>query len=114
MVAGAPADATGPAGFGSPPDDGPRAATNTTLAVVATDAPISRLDLARMARMASNALARRIHPVHTPFDGDIVFAVSTAEEARPMESGEILALGMAAQSALEEAIVRAVTVGRDT
>ena len=57
------------------------AGTNTTLAVVATDAPLSRVDLGRVARMATNALARRISPVHTPFDGDVVFAVSTSERA---------------------------------
>jgi L-aminopeptidase/D-esterase-like protein len=88
------------------------AGTNTTLAVVATDAPLSRVDLGRLARVAANALSRRIAPVHTPFDGDIVFAVSTAGESREMASSEILALGAAAQSALEEAITRAVTEGQ--
>lgn len=85
--------------------------TNTTLAVVATDAPLSRVDLGRMARVATNALARRISPVHTPFDGDVVFAVSTAPEEREATSAEILALGAAAQYALEEAITRACTEG---
>ena len=88
------------------------AGTNTTLAVVATDAPLDRVGLQRLARMAGNAFARRISPVHTPFDGDIVFAVSTATETREMDSAEVLALGVAAQHALEEAITRAVTVGR--
>lgn len=87
------------------------AGANTTLAVVATDAPLSKVDLARMARVATNALARRISPVHTPFDGDVVFAVSTAPEAAPMSAAEVLALGAAAQHALEEAIIRAVTQG---
>ena len=87
------------------------AGTNTTLAVVATDAPVSRVDLGRVARMASNAMARRISPVHTPFDGDVIFAVSTAVEAGETSSAEVMALGAAAQQALEEAIVRAVTEG---
>lgn len=87
------------------------AGTNTTLAVVATDAPLSRVALARMARIAGNALARRIDPVHTPFDGDVVFAVSTAEEEREPDPGEVLSLGATAQHALEEAITRAVTAG---
>ena len=87
------------------------AGTNTTLAVVATDAPLSRVDLGRMARVASNALARRIAPVHTPFDGDAVFAVSTAREAAEVSAAEVLALGVAAQHALEEAITRSVTEG---
>ena len=88
------------------------AGTNTTLAVVATDAPLCRVDLGRLARVAANALSRRIAPVHTPFDGDIVFAVSTAAECHEMTSSEVLALGAAAQSALEEAITRAVTENR--
>lgn len=86
------------------------AGTNTTLAVVATDAPLTRLGLGRLARVAGNALARRINPVHTPFDGDVIFAVSTAEEERDVGSAEILGLGAAAQYALEEAITRGPTV----
>lgn len=88
------------------------AGANTTLAVVATDAGLSRVDLGRVARMASNALARRISPVHTPFDGDMVFAVSTVSEAAETSSAEVMALGAAAQHALEEAITRAVTQAR--
>ncbi len=88
-----------------------KAGSNTTLAVVATDAPLPRVDLGRLARTAANALARRITPVHTPFDGDVVFAASTAEEARDLTSAEILSLGATAQAALEEAITRAVTEG---
>jgi len=81
---------------------------NTTLAVVATDAPLAIVDLGRLARMASTALARRISPVNTPFDGDVTFALSTAEEVERPTSGEILALGAAASEALERAIERAV------
>jgi L-aminopeptidase/D-esterase-like protein len=87
------------------------AGANTTLAVVATDAPLTRVGLGRLARMAGNALPRRISPVHTPFDGDVVFVVSTSEAEREMESGEVMALGATAQHALEEAITRAVTEG---
>jgi len=87
------------------------AGANTTLAVVATDAPLGRVELVRLARVAANALPRRIAPVHTPFDGDVVFALSTAEEARDVTSREILSLGAAAQAALEEAITRGVTEG---
>lgn len=81
---------------------------NTTLSVVATDAPASRTDLSRIARMASTALARRIDPVHTPFDGDVTFALSTAEAAEPLPSPTLLSLGLAAREVLEEAILRAV------
>ena len=82
---------------------------NTTLAVVATDAPLSKVDLRRLARMAGTALARRISPVHTPFDGDVVFALSTAAESRALTGPELLALGATARDALEEAITSAVT-----
>jgi L-aminopeptidase/D-esterase-like protein len=62
--------------------------------------------------MAANALSRRIAPVHTPFDGDIVFAVSTADQAEDVASSDVMALGAAAQGVLEEAITRAVTEGQ--
>ncbi len=82
--------------------------TNTTLCVVATALPFGRTDLARLARMAATALPRRICPVHTPFDGDIVFAVSTAAAEEPVPSPRLLAAGEAAREALERSIVRAV------
>jgi len=97
----------------SPPPDrrGPwdvRAGRNTTLAVVATDAPLSKVDLRRLARMAWTALPRRISPVGTPFDGDVVFALSSSPEAGGVSAPELLALGVAARDALEEAITGAV------
>lgn len=82
--------------------------SNTTLTVVATDAPLGRTALAALARMAGTALPRRISPVHTPFDGDITFALSTAAEPRPTQLHELFALGVRAASALERAIERAV------
>ena len=84
--------------------------SNTTLAVVATDAPLGRTALASLARMASTALPRRISPVHTPFDGDITFALSTAVEPRRCPPEELFGLGVRAASALERAIERAVTI----
>ena len=93
---------------GTSPLSDPKAGTNTTLAVVATDAPLSRVDLGRVARTAANALAARIFPVHTPFDGDVIFAVSTASEVQDVAPVELLRLGAAAQTALEEAITLSV------
>jgi len=84
--------------------------TNTTLAVVATDAPLPRTALEALARAAGTALARRISPVHTPYDGDVVFAVSTAPAAHELTPGTLLTLGVAAAYTLERAIERAVTV----
>lgn len=85
--------------------------TNTTLCVVATDAPLGRIDLSRLARMAATALARRIRPVHTPFDGDVVFAVSPTGPEETLPRPELLRLGEAATAVLEEAIERAVRSG---
>lgn len=85
--------------------------TNTTLAVVATDAPLSRTDLQRVARVAATGVPRRVDPAHTPFDGDIVFALSTAGDEAPLPPDQVLALGSTARDALEEAILRGVESG---
>ena len=85
--------------------------TQTTLAVVATDAPCSKADLAKIASMAHDGLARAIRPVHTPLDGDIVFALSTAQGAdagRPASPMAVGILGALAAQALARAIVNAV------
>ena len=82
--------------------------SNTTLAIVATDAPLGRTALVAFARMAATAMARRITPVHTPFDGDVTFALSTSPEPRPCPPAELFALGVRASAALERAIERAV------
>jgi L-aminopeptidase/D-esterase-like protein len=82
---------------------------NTTLCVVGTDAPVSQRDLRRIVRMAAGAMSRRIRPVNTPFDGDVVFGVAPSREVRDLSDREIAALGDAAREALEEAITRAVT-----
>ena len=90
-------------------DSGPKGVENTTLSVIATDAPLSRVDLGRVARMASTGLARRISPVNTPFDGDVTFAVSPARPVAEMDPQTVLGLGVAARDALESAIEAAVT-----
>jgi L-aminopeptidase/D-esterase-like protein len=60
--------------------------------------------------MAATALARRITPVNTPVDGDVVFAASTAAETQPIGPLALLAVGSLAAHALEQAIERAVSV----
>jgi L-aminopeptidase/D-esterase-like protein len=82
--------------------------TNTTICAIATDAPLTRVALQTVARMGSSAIVRRIAPANTVFDGDVVFALSTAESAREFSPPELLAIGSAAQLILEEAIIRAV------
>lgn len=91
--------------------DEPSTGTNTTLAVVATDAPLAAPDLERMARLASTGLARRISPVNTPFDGDIVFALSTAGEPETVSPGAVMTLGTVARDLVEEAVERGVRAG---
>ena len=82
---------------------------NTTLCAVATDAPLNVPALKRVAIMAQDGLARAIRPVHSPLDGDVVFALSTGEkeisEPRPMM---IARLGELAASTLARAIARGV------
>ncbi len=81
-----------------------RAGANTTLVVVATNARLGRLDLRDLAEMAADALAQRIAPAGSQFDGDIVFAASTG--ALPDQSP--VAVEMLAQDAAATAIERAV------
>lgn len=85
------------------------AGTSTTLSVVATDLPLSRVDLGRVARMVATALPRAISPVNTPFDGDLVFVVSTGERVEHVSPEELLAVGVLGRDLLEESIRRAVS-----
>lgn len=62
-----------------PPNFTPEAFTNTTLAVVATDAKLSRADASRLAVRAHDALGACVRPAHTRYDGDIVFSVSCGQ-----------------------------------
>jgi L-aminopeptidase/D-esterase-like protein len=90
------------------------AGASTTVGVVATDAPVSRAGLLRVARAAAAGMARRISPVFTPFDGDAVFALSTAPQEPPSdELGRILSLAALADHLLGLAIGRAVALGSE-
>jgi L-aminopeptidase/D-esterase-like protein len=82
---------------------------NTTLAVVATNAALSREELGLVARMAAGALHRCIAPAATNVDGDVVFALSTGVDAPPAGEPDLHRIGVAARRQLERAIVRAVT-----
>ena len=88
--------------------------TNTTLVVVATDLPLSRVDLGRLAKMASTAFPRAISPVNTPFDGDLVFSLSTGDSDAPLSPSGLLALGVVARELTEKAIRRAVATGDES
>lgn len=84
------------------------AAANTTIAVVATDADLSKAQLKRMAVAAQDGMARAIVPSHTPFDGDLVFALSTGARELADAARDSFLIGHAAAMCLSRAIARAV------
>jgi L-aminopeptidase/D-esterase-like protein len=81
---------------------------NTTLAVVATDAKLNKAQCKRLAVMAQSGLSRAIYPVHTPLDGDVVFAASTGAKPLADPVFALSALGMLAANVLARAIARGV------
>jgi L-aminopeptidase/D-esterase-like protein len=84
------------------------AGANTTLAVVATDLALTRADALRIAVMAQDGLARAIDPVHTPFDGDTVFVLSTRRRVVADPVADIVRAGTAAADCVARAIARGV------
>ncbi len=80
---------------------------NTTIAVVATDAPLDQTQAKRMATIANSGLARSIKPVHNLGDGDSVFGVATSPPG-PVSNGELNAIYNAAADALGRAVVHAI------
>lgn len=79
---------------------------NTTLAVVATDALLSRAQAQKLAGTAHDGLARAVRPVHLMHDGDTVFALSTGE--RPLDGAELNDVLAAGADVLTRAVVKAV------
>ena len=81
---------------------------NTTIAIVATDAILTKAQCQRMATAAHDGIARAIVPAHSPGDGDLVFALTT--EARKLASPErdLSQIGHAASLCLSRAIARAI------
>jgi L-aminopeptidase/D-esterase-like protein len=86
-----------------------RLGESTTLGVVATNAHLTKPQATKIAQMAHDGLARAIAPVHTPIDGDTIFALATGGRA---ESANVLAIGALAADAVAEAVVRAVRTAR--
>jgi L-aminopeptidase/D-esterase-like protein len=77
--------------------------SNTTLAVVATNASLDKVRATKLAQLAGLGMARTIYPVNTMVDGDTVFALSLGTL-----KADINNLGVAAAHALSQAILRAV------
>jgi len=80
---------------------------NTTLAVIVTDAVLTKPQAKRLAVIAQTGMARAIYPVHAPLDGDLVFAAATC--AKPIDPlFGVTELGMVAANTLSRAIARGV------
>ena len=77
----------------------------TTIGVVATDAVLSKVQATRMAQMAQAGLCRTIRPVHTPFDGDTLFALATGRSGK---AADALLVGTLAAEVVALAVLRAV------
>ncbi len=78
-------------------------ATNTTLVVIMTNSALDKMRATKVAQMAHDGLARAIRPVHTQWDGDLVFALSVGRK-----QADVNTVGTAAAETTAEAVVRAV------
>jgi D-aminopeptidase len=96
-----PASANEPVAKGGQPE-------NTTLVVVATDAILNKGEAKRLAVMAQTGFSRSIYPVHTPLDGDIVFAASTGRKPLSDVHFSLTTLGAIAGNVVARAIARGV------
>ncbi|MGL4178662.1 MAG: P1 family peptidase [Dermatophilaceae bacterium] len=100
----------------TPPASGPRPGRATTLAVVATDATLTKAGCRRLAAVAHDGFARAISPVHTPYDGDTVFTLSTRAHSAPEHPLDVVALheaaGLAVTRAIAHTLLAATSVDR--
>jgi L-aminopeptidase/D-esterase-like protein len=87
----------------------PPAGANTTLGVVATNVAFDKTKMTKIAQMAQDGLARTINPVHTPADGDTIFALSTGALKLKVDHGHI---GAIAAEVVSHAVVRAVSLAK--
>jgi L-aminopeptidase/D-esterase-like protein len=85
-----------------------RRTENTTIALVATDAALTKAQARHVAAMAQGGLAMALRPVHTPLDGDTVFSASTGLVPLEDPVADLIAIGSAASSALARAVARAI------
>jgi len=82
--------------------------SSTTPVVVATDAALTKSQAKRLAVMAQTGLARSIYPVHTPLDGDVVFAAATGHKPLADPLLGLSELGTIAANVVARAVARAV------
>lgn len=106
--------------IGTKGENAAQAGGNTTIGCIATNADLTPAEARRVAIMAQDGLARAIRPIHTPFDGDVVFVLATARKplAPEIRTREILQLGSMAADCVARAVARGVyeaeTLGSST
>jgi L-aminopeptidase/D-esterase-like protein len=88
-----------------------RAGKNTTLGVVATNARLTKAQATKVAQMAHDGFARAISPVHTPADGDTIFALATGTYQK---DADLLTIGALAAETTAEAIIHAARAATGT
>ncbi|MDF2118758.1 P1 family peptidase [Roseiarcaceae bacterium H3SJ34-1] len=81
---------------------------NTTIAVVATDAALSKAQAKRLAVIAHDGMARALRPSHAAMDGDLIFAAATGRAAREASLPDQIEIGALAADCLARAIARAI------
>jgi len=88
----------------------PAARANTTIACIATDLDLDIDQMKRVTMMAQDGLARAIRPIHSPFDGDVVFGLSTAKQKIKGPSADFIVarIGSVAADVLSRAVARGV------
>lgn len=86
----------------------PAIGSATTLAVVGTDARLGKAQAGKLAQMAHDGFARAIHPVHTPSDGDTIFALATGRVETPVDAQTLGLIGAVAAELVAEAVLRGV------
>jgi D-aminopeptidase len=81
---------------------------NTTIAIVATDAELTKAQAKRLAVMAHDGMARALRPAHAALDGDLVFAGATARASKAPTMRDLTEIGLCAADCLARAIARAI------
>jgi D-aminopeptidase len=81
---------------------------NTDLAVVATDAPLTTVQVKRVAMMAQDGFALALRPAHAPGDNDVVFAATTARAAATPDLRDLTEIGMVAAECVARAVARGI------
>ncbi|MGI9399931.1 MAG: P1 family peptidase [Rhizobiaceae bacterium] len=85
---------------------------NTAIAVIATDAVLTKAQAKRLAIAAHDGIARAIWPSHTPMDGDLIYTIATGQSGVVPEVDELIYLGAHAASTLSRAVARGIYAAR--